>query len=272
MYFRWDLISRGVWWDIIWDNIRDNIPDIIGGFPDAFAAEEIMEPFFVSELDILDIYDIPDIMGIMGIMDTPDTPDTQNIYTADGINNAGSITASSAESVCGFDARHDVLSTAYGGSEALFNDFGTTLSPAEALGAALFIKEGGRSGEAEPSAAVAEALEMASGEALSFMTDTDIGDTGAFPIEYMPRNIFNDGVELYGRWDTYESASPLPLAKLREAAEEDEAGKRSAAEISINLGGITNNVSSEVDLDSIVEYLEENLYEAMSVAAESIHS
>ena len=225
MYLRWDLISRGLW-DSIYNAVPDDIPDIIGGFTDVFAAEEIMEPFFVSEY-IMDIQDIHDI------------------YTAAG----------SAESVSGSNAVHDILSTVYGGPEALFDDFGTTLSPAEALSAALFIKEGGLSGEVN-----------------SFMTDTDIGDAGAFVAEYMPQNVFNDGVDPYGRWDTYESASPLQLAKLREAAEEDEAGKRSAAEISINLGGITNNVSSEVDLDSIVEYLEENLYEAMSVAAESIHS
>jgi hypothetical protein len=43
------------------------------------------------------------------------------------------------------------------------------------------------------------------------------------------------------------------------------------AEINIDLGGVTNHVSQNTDLDGIVDYLEEKLYETMQVAAEGVY-
>lgn len=66
-------------------------------------------------------------------------------------------------------------------------------------------------------------------------------------------------------------ASEESLKYLRDQAEQEVINRFTTAEISVNLGGVTNNVNSEMDLDGVVTYLEEKLYETMEIAAEGVH-
>jgi tape measure domain-containing protein len=61
------------------------------------------------------------------------------------------------------------------------------------------------------------------------------------------------------------------LKYLRDLAEQDVINRFTTAKIDVNLGGVTNNVNSEMDLDGVVGYLENKLYESMQVAAEGVH-
>lgn len=66
-------------------------------------------------------------------------------------------------------------------------------------------------------------------------------------------------------------ASEESLKYMRDLAEQEVINRFTTAEISVNLGGVTNNVNSEMDLDGIVTYIEEKLYETMEIAAEGVH-
>jgi len=61
------------------------------------------------------------------------------------------------------------------------------------------------------------------------------------------------------------------LKYLRDIAEQEAINRFTTAEIKVDMGGINNNVSSNVDLDGMVTYLEEKLYETMEIAAEGVH-
>lgn len=61
------------------------------------------------------------------------------------------------------------------------------------------------------------------------------------------------------------------LKYMRDLAERETINRFTTAEINIDLGGVTNHVSQNTDLDGIVNYLEEKLYETMQVAAEGVH-
>lgn len=60
------------------------------------------------------------------------------------------------------------------------------------------------------------------------------------------------------------------LVYMRDIAERDAINRFTTAEISVEMGGITNNVNSALDLDGVVSYMEERIYETMSVAAEGV--
>jgi tape measure domain-containing protein len=62
------------------------------------------------------------------------------------------------------------------------------------------------------------------------------------------------------------------LKYMRDLAEQEVINRFTTAEIKIDMGGINNNVSQNADLDEMVTYLEEKLYETMQVAAEGVHS
>lgn len=60
------------------------------------------------------------------------------------------------------------------------------------------------------------------------------------------------------------------LEYLRDIAERKAINRFTTAEIQVNFGDINNNVSSDLDLDGIVNYIGEGVYEAMEVAAEGV--
>lgn len=61
------------------------------------------------------------------------------------------------------------------------------------------------------------------------------------------------------------------LKYMRDLAEQETINSFTTAEISVNLGGVTNNVNSTMDLDGVVSYIEEKMYETMEIAAEGVH-
>ena len=60
------------------------------------------------------------------------------------------------------------------------------------------------------------------------------------------------------------------LKYLRDIAERDVINRFTTAKIKVDMGGVTNNVSSETDLDGIINYLADGVNEAMQVAAEGV--
>lgn len=62
------------------------------------------------------------------------------------------------------------------------------------------------------------------------------------------------------------------LKYLRDLAEQDVINRFTTAEIKVDMGGVINQVASNMDLDGIVDYLAGGVYEAMEMAAEGVHS
>lgn len=61
------------------------------------------------------------------------------------------------------------------------------------------------------------------------------------------------------------------LKYLRDLAEQEVINRFTTAEIKIDMGGIVNQITKETDIDMVIAYLEEKLYESMSIAAEGVH-
>ena len=61
------------------------------------------------------------------------------------------------------------------------------------------------------------------------------------------------------------------LKYLRDIAERDVINRFTTAEIKVEMGGVTNNVNSDMDLDGVVDYLANGIQEAMEIAAEGVH-
>lgn len=59
---------------------------------------------------------------------------------------------------------------------------------------------------------------------------------------------------------------------MRDIAEQEAINKYTAAEIKIDMGGVYNSVSNEMDLDGVARHLQERIFEGMSAGAEAVHS
>lgn len=68
------------------------------------------------------------------------------------------------------------------------------------------------------------------------------------------------------------SISEEQLKYLRDAAEQETINRFTTAEVKVDVGGITNHISSEMDLDGIVTGLTDAMSEAVNIAAEGIHN
>lgn len=62
------------------------------------------------------------------------------------------------------------------------------------------------------------------------------------------------------------------LKYLRDLAERDVINRYTTAAISVNLGGVTNNVNNGMDLDGIIDKIATGVTEAVEVAAEGVHA
>ena len=58
---------------------------------------------------------------------------------------------------------------------------------------------------------------------------------------------------------------------LRDIAEQEVINKYTTAEVKIEMGGIHNNVSNDTDLDGMVRYMNDSLFDAMTAGAEKVH-
>ena len=61
------------------------------------------------------------------------------------------------------------------------------------------------------------------------------------------------------------------LKYLRETAEIDAINKYTTASVQINLGGVSNTINNDQDVDGMVDYLVDSLREAMANGAEAVH-
>jgi tape measure domain-containing protein len=75
-------------------------------------------------------------------------------------------------------------------------------------------------------------------------------------------NSIADSVEISGE----------ELKYIRDLAERDTVNRFTTAEIQFNMGGVTNNVTNNTDLDGVVAYIEEHVSEALEAVAEGVHS
>ncbi len=113
---------------------------------------------------------------------------------------------------------------------------------------------------------------------LSFDSGIDtssIFDGGGYsPGDYnagqIPTNIADTAGNTARAADTLEITDE-ELKYLRDIAERDVINRFTTAEIRVELGGVTNHVASNTDLDGLVDYLATSVQEAMEVAAEGVH-
>ena len=61
------------------------------------------------------------------------------------------------------------------------------------------------------------------------------------------------------------------LKYLRDFAEQEAINKYTTAEVKIDMGGISNNISSDVDVDGMMTYINDSLISAMQAGAEEVH-
>lgn len=61
------------------------------------------------------------------------------------------------------------------------------------------------------------------------------------------------------------------LKSMRDMAEAEVINRFTTAELTVNMGGITNQVNSQMDLDGIGSYLEASIFEVLETAAEGVY-
>jgi len=101
---------------------------------------------------------------------------------------------------------------------------------------------------------------------------TNIPGADAYASSYDPASYLADIAD-----DTDSIANSVEitgedLKYLRDIAERDTVNRFTTAEVHVEFGGITNNVSSEMDLDGVVSYIEEHVSEALESVAEGVHA
>lgn len=96
------------------------------------------------------------------------------------------------------------------------------------------------------------------------------GEYGGYDASQIPSNISDTAGNTARTADALEITDE-DLKYLRDIAERDFINRFTTAEISVNLGGVTNNVNDNVDLDGMIDYLASNIQEAMEVTAEGVH-
>lgn len=127
------------------------------------------------------------------------------------------------------------------------------------------------------------------GESISnFSLDSLLGDTG-FDLSNAGKGIdpIGAGSGYGGDVPAYEELSNIAddtsaikdsvevseedLKYLRDVAEMETINRFTTAEISVDMGGVNNNISSEMDIDGFMDVLSDKLYETMTIAAEGMH-
>ena len=62
------------------------------------------------------------------------------------------------------------------------------------------------------------------------------------------------------------------LEYVRDLAEREVINRFTTASVNVNMGGVTNTVSQDTDLDGVITYLANGVTEALQQAAEGVHS
>lgn len=95
-------------------------------------------------------------------------------------------------------------------------------------------------------------------------------EQSSYDASQIPTNIADTAGNTGSMADSMDITSE-ELKYLHDIAERDVINRFTTAEIKVDMGGITNNVSSDTDLDGMVDYLTTSLNEAMEKAAEGVH-
>lgn len=95
-------------------------------------------------------------------------------------------------------------------------------------------------------------------------------DGGGYDSSQVPSNIADTAGNTGSMADALEITSE-DLKYLRDIAETEVINRFTTAEVRVEMGGITNNISSDMDLDGVVDYLANGVNEAMQKAAEGVH-
>lgn len=100
---------------------------------------------------------------------------------------------------------------------------------------------------------------------------TNIPGADAYASSYDPASYLADIAD-----DTDSIANSVEitgedLKYLRDIAERDTVNRFTTAEVHVEFGGVTNHISSEMDLDGAVSYFAEKLEEELEIVAEGVH-
>jgi tape measure domain-containing protein len=108
--------------------------------------------------------------------------------------------------------------------------------------------------------------------------DSNIPDPSDYASDYasgydassVPGNIADTADNTGAIKDSVDISSE-DLKYMRDLAEMETVNRYTTAEVRVEVGGITNNVNSNMDLDGVVEYMVEKVSEAAETVAEGVH-
>jgi hypothetical protein len=98
----------------------------------------------------------------------------------------------------------------------------------------------------------------------------DIGGIGNIPTYDQLKGMAGDIGDIKTNTDALEITSEH-LKYLRDAAEQEVINRFTTAEIRVDMGGVTNNVNQNMDLDGVIDYMVTGAKEAMERVAEGVH-
>jgi tape measure domain-containing protein len=87
-----------------------------------------------------------------------------------------------------------------------------------------------------------------------------------------PPTIVENTAAIAGNTAKTADYSEEELKLWRDIAERDTINRFTTAEVTVDFGGITNNVASDMDLDGIVNYISEGIEETLSVVAKGVYA
>ena len=96
------------------------------------------------------------------------------------------------------------------------------------------------------------------------------GGYSGYDAGQVPANIADTAANTGKAADSLDITSE-DLKYLRDIAEQDAINRFTTAEIKVDMGGITNNVSSDTDIDGMISNLTAGVNEALNIAAEGVH-
>ena len=103
-------------------------------------------------------------------------------------------------------------------------------------------------------------------------------DTGAYDLDSLMNSVssLSNGVgdisDSTGSIANSLDVTSEDLKYLRDLAEQEVVNRFTTAEIRVEMGGVTNTVNQNVDLDGVVDYMVTGVQEAMERVAEGVHS
>ncbi|GHV17682.1 membrane protein [Clostridia bacterium] len=90
--------------------------------------------------------------------------------------------------------------------------------------------------------------------------------------EFDPVGVGSGVTDIADNTRAMKNASEEDLKYLRDIAERETINRFTTAEVTVEFGGITNNVGSEMDLDGVVAYINQGVIEALEVTAAGVYS